>query len=157
MQGLPLNASGSVTALSPKVWPVRWGTPSAANAAKQKAQIRHTSELQSHSHLVCRDWSSDVCRSEEHTSELQSHSHLVCRLLLEKKENKLSVVAMRAEGMGHAMQPVGAHANHVFDKHQHPPPPLPPHDRTVHPAFFFFKGGGTHQDLPSSPTRLSPD
>src|SRR3954449_5609426 len=30
--------------------------------------------------------SSDVCsRSEEHTSELQSHSHLVCRLLLEKK------------------------------------------------------------------------
>src|SRR4051795_5915930 len=32
-------------------------------------------------------WSSDVCsRSEEHTSELQSHSHLVCRLLLEKKE-----------------------------------------------------------------------
>src|SRR4051795_5276559 len=25
-------------------------------------------------------------RSEEHTSELQSHSHLVCRLLLEKTE-----------------------------------------------------------------------
>src|SRR5882672_11970076 len=27
-------------------------------------------------------------RSEEHTSELQSHSELVCRLLLEKKKNK---------------------------------------------------------------------
>src|SRR6202051_5287332 len=26
-------------------------------------------------------------RSEEHTSELQSHEHLVCRLLLEKKIN----------------------------------------------------------------------
>src|SRR5260221_7194223 len=26
-------------------------------------------------------------RSEEHTSELQSHSDLVCRLLLEKKKN----------------------------------------------------------------------
>src|SRR5215204_160703 len=26
-------------------------------------------------------------RSEEHTSELQSHSDLVCRLLLEKKQN----------------------------------------------------------------------
>src|SRR5476649_3066671 len=26
------------------------------------------------------------CRSEEHTSELQSHSDLVCRLLLEKKK-----------------------------------------------------------------------
>src|SRR5260221_2404109 len=29
-----------------------------------------------------------VDRSEEHTSELQSHSDLVCRLLLEKKERK---------------------------------------------------------------------
>src|SRR5438034_3613280 len=27
-------------------------------------------------------------RSEEHTSELQSHSDLVCRLLLEKKNNE---------------------------------------------------------------------
>src|SRR5438034_4571250 len=27
-------------------------------------------------------------RSEEHTSELQSHSDLVCRLLLEKKKEK---------------------------------------------------------------------
>src|SRR5579875_1039604 len=27
-------------------------------------------------------------RSEEHTSELQSHSDLVCRLLLEKKNNR---------------------------------------------------------------------
>src|SRR5437588_7971884 len=29
-------------------------------------------------------------RSEEHTSELQSHSDLVCRLLLEKKKQKKS-------------------------------------------------------------------
>src|SRR5437588_6668841 len=29
-------------------------------------------------------------RSEEHTSELQSHSDLVCRLLLEKKNNAYS-------------------------------------------------------------------
>src|SRR5437588_9032892 len=28
----------------------------------------------------------DMVRSEEHTSELQSHSDLVCRLLLEKKK-----------------------------------------------------------------------
>src|SRR3954449_13133278 len=46
----------------------------------------HTSELQSHSHLVFRLLLGvQTCaRSEEHTSELQSHSHLVCRLLLEK-------------------------------------------------------------------------
>src|SRR5438034_7384053 len=39
------------------------------------------------------DWSPDsrriaFTRSEEHTSELQSHSDLVCRLLLEKKKKK---------------------------------------------------------------------
>src|SRR5260221_10604849 len=34
-------------------------------------------------------------RSEEHTSELQSHSDLVCRLLLEKKKNKLSRASAR--------------------------------------------------------------
>src|SRR6202012_6203641 len=31
---------------------------------------------------------SQLVRSEEHTSELQSHSDLVCRLLLEKKKEK---------------------------------------------------------------------
>src|SRR5260221_5583708 len=32
-------------------------------------------------------------RSEEHTSELQSHSDLVCRLLLEKKKKHISECA----------------------------------------------------------------
>src|SRR5947207_13873704 len=35
-----------------------------------------------------RSTSSGSPRSEEHTSELQSHSDLVCRLLLEKKKKK---------------------------------------------------------------------
>src|SRR5437588_7352992 len=30
-------------------------------------------------------------RSEEHTSELQSHSDLVCRLLLEKKKKSMGI------------------------------------------------------------------
>src|SRR5438132_2055351 len=34
-------------------------------------------------------------RSEEHTSELQSHSDLVCRLLLEKKKKKNSRICVR--------------------------------------------------------------
>src|SRR5438034_6867221 len=34
-------------------------------------------------------------RSEEHTSELQSHSDLVCRLLLEKKKKKKKTHAER--------------------------------------------------------------
>src|SRR5260221_8803148 len=33
-------------------------------------------------------------RSEEHTSELQSHSDLVCRLLLEKKKSQLYTVTV---------------------------------------------------------------
>src|SRR5215211_8238940 len=36
----------------------------------------------------CRARGCAAPRSEEHTSELQSHSDLVCRLLLEKKKKK---------------------------------------------------------------------
>src|SRR5260221_14569832 len=35
-------------------------------------------------------------RSEEHTSELQSHSDLVCRLLLEKKKRLSPVIVLTA-------------------------------------------------------------
>src|SRR5436190_23361181 len=38
--------------------------------------------------LAIHDEEVNLKRSEEHTSELQSHSDLVCRLLLEKKNNK---------------------------------------------------------------------
>src|SRR5260221_2338951 len=38
-------------------------------------------------------------RSEEHTSELQSHSDLVCRLLLEKKHNQIL-----SESIGHVVR-----------------------------------------------------
>src|SRR5260221_797542 len=38
-------------------------------------------------------------RSEEHTSELQSHSDLVCRLLLEKKKQQ-QLETSRARGTG---------------------------------------------------------
>src|SRR5260221_5367057 len=39
-------------------------------------------------------------RSEEHTSELQSHSDLVCRLLLEKKK-KTTVAVVRQHPHAH--------------------------------------------------------
>src|SRR5438034_5575921 len=42
-------------------------------------------------HYALRPWPWIVVRSEEHTSELQSHSDLVCRLLLEKKK-KIKIV-----------------------------------------------------------------
>src|SRR5438034_7693078 len=39
-----------------------------------------------------------ITRSEEHTSELQSHSDLVCRLLLEKKKRASGARALQAPG-----------------------------------------------------------
>src|SRR5438034_1141487 len=45
-----------------------------------------------------------VVRSEEHTSELQSHSDLVCRLLLEKKKNKKTTRVMEAMLQYHKMK-----------------------------------------------------
>src|SRR5438034_2366340 len=42
-----------------------------------------------------------ISRSEEHTSELQSHSDLVCRLLLEKKNGKrLGAAGIREQAAG---------------------------------------------------------
>src|SRR5260221_4828588 len=37
------------------------------------------------------------CRSEEHTSELQSHSDLVCRLLLAKKKTLSTLMETRGD------------------------------------------------------------
>src|SRR5260221_10167045 len=42
----------------------------------------------------CRFGSADQIRSEEHTSELQSHSDLVCRLLLEKKKKAIAATGL---------------------------------------------------------------
>src|SRR5438034_7901947 len=45
-----------------------------------------TARLHGHRHDALVDDARADHRSEEHTSELQSHSDLVCRLLLEKKK-----------------------------------------------------------------------
>src|SRR5438034_8036054 len=46
--------------------------------------------VEHHAHPAPADLSLE--RSEEHTSELQSHSDLVCRLLLEKKKKKHKIL-----------------------------------------------------------------
>src|SRR5690348_18018538 len=43
-------------------------------------------------------WPGDLVRLEEHTSELQSPVHLVCRLLLEKKNAPVALVAYYHDG-----------------------------------------------------------
>src|SRR5438034_7451296 len=51
-----------------------------------RARLRHCgSMLRARYHSIPLD---HLWRSEEHTSELQSHSELVCRLLLEKKKSE---------------------------------------------------------------------
>src|SRR5260221_8363774 len=62
-----------------------------------------------HEHLgiverVIRQGDCEELRSEEHTSELQSHSDLVCRLLLEKKKNgRQNQPSARRGGRGHLL------------------------------------------------------
>src|SRR5215204_6964954 len=50
--------------------------------------FRSTASWPARPHWVGTRTSTTPSRSEEHTSELQSHSDLVCRLLLEKKKTK---------------------------------------------------------------------
>src|SRR5437588_4611456 len=57
------------------------------------ADLREVSSLGSATRLSSRcPLVPAAARSEEHTSELQSHSELVCRLLLEKKKNSTKLI-----------------------------------------------------------------
>src|SRR5438034_3852452 len=56
--------------------------------AKQLADTLGVSPNAVRHHLKELEAESLIARSEEHTSELQSHSDLVCRLLLEKKKKQ---------------------------------------------------------------------
>src|SRR5260221_9662589 len=64
-------------------------------AELQHRSEEHTSELQSHSDLVCRL----LLEKKKQTSELQSHSDLVCRLLLEKKKKNMILQSQKKTQM----------------------------------------------------------
>src|SRR5438132_7996969 len=72
-----------------------WNVPDRAVVHVAKRQCRFGDEPPRHS-----DVDHDL-RSEEHTSELQSHSDLVCRLLLEKKKIKNKSHDLRNQGLTH--------------------------------------------------------
>src|SRR5438034_4721660 len=63
-------------------WARRFPNP-ALNGQEGEIEVRQLFELD------------DFGRSEEHTSELQSHSDLVCRLLLEKKKPRWAIPTAR--------------------------------------------------------------
>src|SRR5438034_3093552 len=62
------------------------GASSSFNTAKISSNLPSAASSDRASPCLICPASSKVMRSEEHTSELQSHSDLVCRLLLEKKK-----------------------------------------------------------------------
>src|SRR5438034_11148391 len=67
---------------SRSAWSWTPGTRSASTATRTRTRSRCRASRRKRS-------STSASRSEEHTSELQSHSDLVCRLLLEKKKQEL--------------------------------------------------------------------
>src|SRR4051795_5279006 len=75
-------------------------------------------------------------RSEEHTSELQSHSHLVCRLLLEKKKNTTKVRSRL--NMACCVRCVTIDTRRHFTVVSFTPPGLSPSVRPPFPLLFFF-------------------
>src|SRR5260221_4632861 len=59
-------------------------------------------------------------RSEEHTSELQSHSDLVCRLLLEKKKkNEKQYILERLEDLRASHETAGVLRNQCGEHWRH--------------------------------------
>src|SRR5438034_8336942 len=62
-------------------------TPQTAASASTEASSRAAGQ-KARGALPASPFERKGLRSEEHTSELQSHSDLVCRLLLEKKKRK---------------------------------------------------------------------
>ena len=56
------------------------------NKLDAELEIRTSNASKAFGRLKDRVWKNKELRSEEHTSELQSHTDLVCRLLLEKKK-----------------------------------------------------------------------
>src|SRR5215211_8788207 len=65
--------------------PYRDGDSASQIDWRQSARSRHLFVRETEWEAAASVW----LRSEEHTSELQSHSDLVCRLLLEKKKKNL--------------------------------------------------------------------
>src|SRR5438132_9625760 len=61
---------------------------STATRSSSNLMSTRTSQVLSSGSSIPKSQAENAMRSEEHTSELQSHSDLVCRLLLEKKKEE---------------------------------------------------------------------
>src|SRR5260221_9070599 len=80
----------------------------AAISMARKCQPPDTTgvEVQEDCEMKLRICGGKLQRSEEHTSELQSHSDLVCRLLLEKKKKKDRRCRQRGRNCNRTTDPI---------------------------------------------------
>src|SRR5438034_2927153 len=85
---------------NPRAWLVSAGRFKAIDAMRRRA--RFDASLEEIARRFDVETSAPAARderSEEHTSELQSHSDLVCRLLLEKKKNNRTTIIRSNDGI----------------------------------------------------------
>src|SRR5260221_9449710 len=89
MEGLRWLTAAITAFVSRQIIPRRWLAASALLAAQGAPLAKNLRRLVCRSRQrLPRHPRGRARRSEEHTSELQSHSDLVCRLLLEKKNHR---------------------------------------------------------------------
>src|SRR5260221_8073249 len=72
----------SPCSISVRAWAPWWARSSSASCRDRKSTRLNSSHTVISYAVFC-------LKKKEHTSELQSHSDLVCRLLLEKKKTRL--------------------------------------------------------------------
>src|SRR6202021_2414415 len=90
-------------------------------------------------------------RSEEHTSELQSHSDLVCRLLLEKKKNKVTSTDQSSASTTSSPRTQTQRDNMTsYRQHRNPPPCTMTCTVYRRYRFFFFNDTATPEIYPLS-------
>src|SRR5438034_1675347 len=66
--------------------------------------VKHRRQVAGLHLLLHVDGRLEALRSEEHTSELQSHSDLVCRLLLEKKKELITQIHRHSDSASAGMR-----------------------------------------------------
>src|SRR5436190_8473112 len=83
-------------------------------SAEQRGFVRRHFSVD---HVACR-YLHLFGRSEEHTSELQSHSDLVCRLLLEKKKKKKKKKKIQRTPTNTNTEPHLTHRDYLHARHR---------------------------------------
>src|SRR5882672_12556344 len=92
LKNAPVRANATATSFAFCSWPKFPAAVAGAFCVRNTPSTKPARSTTATTISTSREFTAAVTifctRSEEHTSELQSHSDLVCRLLLEKKKKK---------------------------------------------------------------------